>query len=97
MSLFEVLIILTPGFAAGDVAFYDNVPMIAVLIVFVTLAVLYRLVMWLMVHREKMEDLLGGKPVNIVEQGELDWEKPSQENMVEFEFLWRCVCTALNT
>lgn len=48
MSLFEVLIILTLGSAAGDVAFYDDVPMVPVLIVFITLALLYRLVMWLM-------------------------------------------------
>lgn len=45
MSLFEVLIILTLGSAAGDVAFYDDVPMVPVLIVFITLALLYRLVM----------------------------------------------------
>ncbi|SPW39848.1 membrane protein YcaP [Escherichia coli] len=38
MSLFEVLIILTLGSAAGDVAFYDDVPMVPVLIVFITLA-----------------------------------------------------------
>ncbi|PZT62405.1 DUF421 domain-containing protein [Escherichia coli] len=44
MSLFEVLIILTLGSAAGDVAFYDDVPMVPVLIVFITLALLYRLV-----------------------------------------------------
>ncbi|EPJ5820417.1 hypothetical protein QDZ26_000232 [Pluralibacter gergoviae] len=44
MSLFEVLIILTLGSAAGDVAFYDNVPMLPVLVVFITLALLYRLV-----------------------------------------------------
>ncbi len=36
MSLFEVLIILTLGSAAGDVAFYDDVPMIPVLVVFIT-------------------------------------------------------------
>ena len=34
MSLFEVLIILTLGSAAGDVAFYDDVPMLPVLVVF---------------------------------------------------------------
>lgn len=33
MSLFEVLIILTLGSAAGDVAFYDDVPMVPVVIV----------------------------------------------------------------
>lgn len=52
MSLFEVLIILTLGSAAGDVAFYDDVPMLPVLVVFITLALLYRLVMWLMAHSE---------------------------------------------
>lgn len=86
MSLFEVLIILTLGSAAGDVAFYDDVPLLPVLIVFVTLAVLYRLVMWLMAHSEKLEDLLEGKPVVIVEEGELAWEKLRAENMTEFEF-----------
>lgn len=49
---FEVLIILTLGSAAGDVAFYDDVPMVPVLIVFITLALLYRTVMWLMAHSE---------------------------------------------
>ena len=52
MSLFEVLIILTLGSAAGDVAFYDDVPLLPVLVVFVTLALLYRGIMWLMGHRE---------------------------------------------
>ncbi|MEO3989224.1 DUF421 domain-containing protein [Pseudocitrobacter cyperus] len=86
MSLFEVLIILTLGSAAGDVAFYDDVPMLPVLAVFLTLAALYRLVMWLMSHSEKLEDLLEGKPVVIVEEGELAWEKLQSANMTEFEF-----------
>ncbi|XTZ37052.1 DUF421 domain-containing protein [Salmonella enterica] len=85
MSLFEVLIILTLGSAAGDVAFYDNVPMLPVLVVFVSLAALYRFVMWLMSHSEKLEDLLEGKPVVIVEEGELAWNKLHEENMTEFE------------
>jgi len=86
MSLFEVLIILTLGSAAGDVAFYDDVPMIPVLIVFITLALLYRLVMWLMSKSEKLEDLLEGKPVVIVQEGQLAWEKVRSANMTEFEF-----------
>lgn len=86
MSLFEVLIILTLGSAAGDVAFYDDVPMLPVLAVFITLALLYRLIMWLMGHSEKLEDLLEGKPIIVVENGELAWEKLQAENMTEFEF-----------
>ena len=81
MSLFEVLIILTLGSAAGDVAFYDDVPMIPVLVVFISLAALYRLVMWLMVHSEKLEDLLEGKPMIVVQDGELAWDNLRKENM----------------
>lgn len=86
MSLFEVLIILTLGSAAGDVAFYDNVPMLPVLVVFITLGLLYRLVMWLMAHSERLEDLLEGKPVVAVENGQLAWEKLEAENITEYEF-----------
>ncbi len=62
--------------------------MLPVLVVFITLALLYRLVMWLMAHSEKLEDLLEGKSVVIVEDGELAWEKLQRSNMTEFEFLW---------
>lgn len=86
MSLFEVLIILTLGSAAGDVAFYDDVPMLPVLVVFITLALLYRLVMWLMSHSEKLEDLLEGKPVIIVDGGELAWDRLRSASLTEFEF-----------
>lgn len=86
MSLFEVLIILTLGSAAGDVAFYDDVPMLPVLIVFITLGLLYRLVMWLMSKSEKLEDLFEGKPVVIVEEGQLAWQELNSANMTEFEF-----------
>lgn len=86
MSLFEVLIILTLGSAAGDVAFYDDVPMLPVLVVFITLALLYRLIMWLMGKSETLENLLEGKPIPVIEQGELAWKNLQAENMTEFEF-----------
>lgn len=94
MSLFEVLIILTLGSAAGDVAFYDDVPMVPVLIVFITLALLYRLVMWLMAHSEKLEDLLEGKPVVIIEDGELARSKLNNSNMTNLSSLWSYDCVA---
>lgn len=86
MSLFEVLIILTLGSAAGDVAFYHDVPMLPVLVVFITLASLYRLVMWLMSHSERLENLFEGKPAVIIENGEFAWDKMKAQNMTEFEF-----------
>lgn len=68
MSLFEVLIILTLGSAAGDVAFYDDVPLLPVLVVFVTLALLYRGIMWLMGHSESWR-IYWRKPIVVVEEG----------------------------
>lgn len=86
MSLFEVLIILTLGSAAGDVAFYDDVPMVPVLVVFVSLALLYRLIMWLMAKSETVQDLLEGKAVVIVEDGQLAWNNVRKANMTELDF-----------
>lgn len=43
LSLFEVVIILTLGSASGDVTFYDDVPVLPVIMVFIVLLALYRL------------------------------------------------------
>ncbi len=95
MSLFEVLIILTLGSAAGDVAFYDDVPLLPVLVVFVTLALLYRGIMWLMGHSEKLEDLLEGKPIVVVEEGQLASGEAAcgKHDRIRI-FLWSCGSTA---
>ncbi|MDO1871320.1 DUF421 domain-containing protein, partial [Escherichia coli] len=53
MSLFEVLIILTLGSAAGDGVFYGDGPLVPVIIVFFILAFFFCVVMWLMGHRRK--------------------------------------------
>lgn len=53
MSLFEVVIILTLGSAAGDVTFYEDVPMLPVVTVFISIMILYRLSTFLMSRSEK--------------------------------------------
>lgn len=93
MSLFEVLIILTLGSAAGDVAFYDDVPLLPVLVVFVTLALLYRGIMWLMGHSESWR-IYWRETYRSGGRGQLAREKLHAENMTEFEFLWSCGSTA---
>lgn len=37
-------------------------------------------------NSEKLNDLLEGKPVVIIEDGELAWSKLNNSNMTEFEF-----------
>lgn len=86
MSLFEVLIILTLGSAAGDVAFYDDVPMVPVLIVFITLALLYRPVMWLMAHSENWKIYWKVSRLLLLKMASWLWSKLNNSNMTEFEF-----------
>lgn len=69
LSLFEVLIILTLGSAAGDVSFYEDVPLLPITVVFVTLLTMYRLAVWGMSHSPTFGRWLEGKPVTIIRDG----------------------------
>lgn len=86
LSLFEVIMILTLGSAAGDVALYNDTPLLPTLAVFITVAVLYRLIIWLMARSNTLEDWLEGKPITVVEQGELAWERLQAQHFTEVEF-----------
>ncbi|SHL84832.1 YetF domain-containing protein [Phytopseudomonas punonensis] len=69
LSLFELVVILTLGSAAGDVSFYDDVPLLPVAMVFVTLLVLYRATVTMMRRSERISDWMEGKPVTIIKDG----------------------------
>lgn len=69
LSLFELVIILTLGSAAGDVSFYEDVPLLPILTVFVTLLALYRLTVLLMTRSQRFGSWLEGKPVTIIRDG----------------------------
>ncbi|OJT43679.1 DUF421 domain-containing protein [Serratia plymuthica] len=86
MSLFEVLIILTLGSAAGDVAFYHDVPLLPVLAVFISIMVLYRLATWLMDRFETLQTWMEGKPLILVSHGIFDWDTLQRENITHDEF-----------
>lgn len=88
MSLFEVVIILTLGSAAGDVTFYEDVPMLPVVMVFVSIMFLYRLSTFLMSRSEKIQQWMEGKPLIIISDGIFVWETMQQENITHDEFLW---------
>lgn len=86
MSLFEVLIILTLGSAAGDVAFYHDVPLLPVLAVFISIMVLYRLATWLMDRFDTLQTWMEGKPLILISQGIFDWDTLQRENITHDEF-----------
>ncbi|CNI12027.1 DUF421 domain-containing protein [Yersinia vastinensis] len=86
MSLFEVVIILTLGSAAGDVTFYEDVPMLPVVMVFISIMIMYRLSTLLMSRSEKIQQWMEGKPLIIVNDGVFAWESMQQENITHDEF-----------
>ena len=55
---FEVVIILTLGSASGDVTFYDDVPVLPVIMVFIVLLALYRLTTWAMSRSTTLSTLI---------------------------------------
>ncbi|PLR40274.1 DUF421 domain-containing protein [Chimaeribacter coloradensis] len=86
MSLFEVLIILTLGSAAGDVTFYDDVPLLPVFAVFISIMIFYRLATWLMSSHRMFQNWLEGKPVVIVRNGQFEWQTMKKRNITHDEF-----------
>jgi len=86
LSLFEVVVILTLGSAAGDVTFYHDVPMLPVLGVFVFLLLAYRVTTWLMEHSPALSRWTEGCPVPIIRDGSYNLPAIRQQNISCDEF-----------
>lgn len=69
LSRFELVVILTLGSAAGDVTFYEDVPLLPVALVFITLLVLYRGTIYLMKRSKTCEAWIDGLPITVVKDG----------------------------
>ncbi|WP_200930672.1 DUF421 domain-containing protein [Pseudorhodoferax sp. Leaf274] len=85
LSLFELVVILTLGSAAGDVSFYEDVPLLPVTMVFLTLLALYRLTTFATAHSKKFETWMDGKPVTVIEDGLYKLESLEGLNMSSSE------------
>ncbi len=86
LSLFELVVILTLGSAAGDVSFYEDVPLLPIAAVFATLLLLYRLTVLVMSHSIRFSDWMEGKPVTIIRDGLYELHSLSRLNISADEF-----------
>src|SRR5690606_35644120 len=86
LSLFEMVVILTLGSAAGDVSYYEDVPLLPVAAVFATLLLLYRLTVWGMTRSERFSNWLEGKPVTIIKDGLYELNSLERLNISSDEF-----------
>jgi len=87
LSLFEVVVILTLGSASGDVTFYDDVPVLPVILVFVVLLLLYRLTTWAMTKSSYISTLVEGDVVTLIAEGKYVSANLDTLNISEDEFL----------
>ncbi|MEN0106952.1 MAG: DUF421 domain-containing protein [Pseudomonas sp.] len=86
LSLFELVVILTLGSAAGDVTFYDDVPLLPVAVVFATLLLMYRITTYAMERLPRFGDWLEGKPAVIIQDGVCDVPTLEGKNISTDEF-----------
>lgn len=87
LSLFELVVILTLGSAAGDMTFYEDVPLLPVLTVFVAMSALYRLTTYLMGRSAHFQAWLEGEPFTIIRDGRFELSALTQGNIAHDEFL----------
>lgn len=87
LSLFELVVILTLGSAAGDVSFYHDVALLPVAIVFLTLLLLYRLTIFVMRQSETMHAWIEGVPVTVVKDGLYELKSLKKLNISSGELL----------
>lgn len=87
LSLFELVVILTLGSAAGDVSFYHDVPLLPVAVVFLTLLLLYRITVLIMTKSKKFEAWIDGLPVTVIRDGLYELESLEKLNISSSELL----------
>lgn len=86
LSVFELVIILTLGSAAGDVTFYEDVPILPVAMVFAILMVIYRFTTYLMGRYMRFASWMEGDPVTLIQDGQYVLDSLARLNISEDEF-----------
>jgi uncharacterized membrane protein YcaP (DUF421 family) len=86
LSVFEIVLIIALGSAAGDPMFYEDVGILPAICVFIVVIAFYRLVTWLTSKSKKFEELLEGKTEMLIEQGAFSVAKFEKEDIAQDEF-----------
>nr|WP_246201872.1 YetF domain-containing protein [Budvicia diplopodorum] len=86
MTLFEVVIILILGSAAGDVALNEDAAFLPVVITFIVIIGLHRLFTLLINKSSRLQRHLEGKPIVLIEDGQLHWENAMKQSFAFEEF-----------
>src|SRR5215210_1310071 len=86
LSVFELVVIIGLGSAAGDPMFYKDVGIMPALIVFCMVVALYTFITHLVAKSKKIEGLIEGKAVCLIKDGVFAIENFKKEVLSEDEF-----------
>lgn len=86
LSVFELVVIIGLGSAAGDPMFYKDVGILPALIVFSMVVMLYTFITYLIGKSKKFENLIEGRPVYLIKQGMFSIDNFKKEILGEDEF-----------
>ncbi len=86
LSIFELVVIIGLGSAAGDPMFYREVGLLSSLVVFIIIIALYSTLIFFIGKSKNMEILLEGKPIILIEDGVFAVQNFKKENLGSDEF-----------
>jgi uncharacterized membrane protein YcaP (DUF421 family) len=86
LSIFEMVMIITLGSAAGDSMFYEDVGILHAIAVFALVLAVYRLLIWSITKFDKFELLMEGKPIYIIRDGKMCLENLKSKELGSDEF-----------
>jgi len=86
LSVFELVVIIGLGSAAGDPMFYKNVGLLTTITVFSMVVILYKFTTYLVGKSKKFERLVEGKSVCLIKGGRFSIENYKKEALGEDEF-----------
>jgi len=86
LSIFEVVIIISLGSAAGDPMFYEDVGLVPAIMVFLVILFMYRCVTWLLGKSKRFENFIEGTVHCIIEDGQFSIQSFEKEDLAQDEF-----------
>lgn len=86
LSIFELVVIISLGSAAGDPMFYKDVGILPALIVFTMIVGLYSLITYIIGKNPKFERLMEGKPICLIKNGVFSIQNFAKEALGADEF-----------
>ncbi|WP_312751499.1 DUF421 domain-containing protein [Epilithonimonas hominis] len=86
LSIFELVVIIGLGSAAGDPMFYKDVGIIPAMVVFTMIISLYSIITYFIGKSKKFENLVEGKPICLINEGVFCIDDFKKESLGEDEF-----------